>query len=682
MRTPSMDTATALAVLAERADPEAWSALVERHGAAIHRLTLRILGDASLAEDAAQESLLAIRAWAPRFAPPADEGERAATAWIMRIASRCALQIARGRSARERRERRAAEIATPQPETERGAEDDATLHRALAELGDAQRQILHLRFFADLEYTEIARVEGLTVNGARVRVHRALAALRALLERDGHARDERAIGFALAACAALVPPTPDTIAAWRELLHQQPHHPGIASSIGGSTIMTTIAIAATLSVCALLVFTAVDRGSAAEATPPPATTGPGVAAEDGAPALRVEDLAFTIDFQDAKLVDVATFFSDTLRVPVRIDPIVAAASPPPVTLRVDSMQSRHIFDFIARLTNLHGERLEDGTILFTNSVPDAAQAPDEAAAASAPAGIDWSREYPPTIVAVEHASSREFMRAFFQAFGGDWHDAPDYDWAGRISLRMVVNGGPSRKDQLFSEILLNQGLPAIYERRLRRTIRMEFADATLDEVCASIEAQSGLRIRIAVDESLPRVAWRGGEMLVETALDALAQEVVFVWHLGGDGAIVFYRLPTMVDVARERFAQEPSVTIAPRLDRRVVDIDLDVGSLAEAATCMTTTLGIPTSIEGADIRAPIRLALHRRDLRNVLSLLGHCAPCSVAIVDEKRIVLTAIAPDVIDGTDPNAMPSATPTHDGDDEFDAQDGPEATPTNRF
>ncbi|MCZ7648411.1 MAG: hypothetical protein M5U26_24655 [Planctomycetota bacterium] len=65
----TMNSAEALKRLARQRDLEAWTVLLERHGAAIQRVSRRILGDDALAEDACQETLLQLRDRAGAFTP-------------------------------------------------------------------------------------------------------------------------------------------------------------------------------------------------------------------------------------------------------------------------------------------------------------------------------------------------------------------------------------------------------------------------------------------------------------------------------------------------------------------------------------------------------------------------------------------------------------------------------------
>ena len=56
----------------------------------------------------------------------------------------------------------------------------AQLHRALDQLPAEQHELLVLSHVTDLTYAEIAQLYGITVNAARVRVFRALRALRSI----------------------------------------------------------------------------------------------------------------------------------------------------------------------------------------------------------------------------------------------------------------------------------------------------------------------------------------------------------------------------------------------------------------------------------------------------------------------------------------------------------------------
>ena len=75
----------------------------------------------------------------------------------------------------------------------------------------------------------------------------------------------------------------------------------------------------------------------------------------------------TLDFQDTDLVDVIDFLQRITSVNIVLDPQVIAAAPPPVTLRVEAMKLRFVFDFIMKLTGLN-YTLRDEAIFVSNAV--------------------------------------------------------------------------------------------------------------------------------------------------------------------------------------------------------------------------------------------------------------------------------------------------------------------------
>jgi RNA polymerase sigma-70 factor (ECF subfamily) len=129
-------------------------------------------------EDLEQEIAVAIfRAW-PRF-----RGECAPRTFLLRIAHNQALTFA------ARRKLRATVPIEDDPPDERAGADDALddarrrarLQRAIQALPIAQRQVVLLAL-EGLPHDEIAAVVGIGVNNVAVRLVRAKAALRALLD--------------------------------------------------------------------------------------------------------------------------------------------------------------------------------------------------------------------------------------------------------------------------------------------------------------------------------------------------------------------------------------------------------------------------------------------------------------------------------------------------------------------
>mgnify|MGYP001271239931 CR=1 FL=1 len=133
--------------------------------------------DAGAADDAVQEALVLL-ARAPGDAPLA-LGVRT---WFLRAVRDRARSALRGERRRRARERVA---ARPESRPASAALEAVELvERALASLDADEREAVRLRHALDLDYGDVAAVLGTTEATARVRVHRALARLRARLGRD------------------------------------------------------------------------------------------------------------------------------------------------------------------------------------------------------------------------------------------------------------------------------------------------------------------------------------------------------------------------------------------------------------------------------------------------------------------------------------------------------------------
>ncbi|HEV2361020.1 MAG TPA: RNA polymerase subunit sigma-70, partial [Acidimicrobiales bacterium] len=96
MVTPDSSGDAPLVLAAQRGDEAAFRDLVERHRPALHAHCYRMLASPYDADEAVQEAL--VRAWKglPRF-----EGRSTVRTWLFRIATRTAIDVARGRARRE-----------------------------------------------------------------------------------------------------------------------------------------------------------------------------------------------------------------------------------------------------------------------------------------------------------------------------------------------------------------------------------------------------------------------------------------------------------------------------------------------------------------------------------------------------------------------------------------------------
>jgi len=146
------------------------------------RYTIARTGDASLAEDVAQESLTAlVRHWR-RNGPPAS-----AEAFVFAIARRRAVRaVVRQRLWVPIEQILGSHDGAPTPEGQAVARaEHGRLRAALARLPRKDREALLLLSVAELPTAESAMALGLSVSAFKMRVHRARKRLAAELE-DGH----------------------------------------------------------------------------------------------------------------------------------------------------------------------------------------------------------------------------------------------------------------------------------------------------------------------------------------------------------------------------------------------------------------------------------------------------------------------------------------------------------------
>jgi RNA polymerase sigma factor (sigma-70 family) len=128
------------------------------------------------AQDAVQEALL--RLFRELRSGRSVDSPRA---WAFRALYRLAMD-----EHRERRRLRliAGRVATQPRRSEMPAGDRVAVWAAVDELPERQRQVLYLRYRADLSFDDIARVMGIGTSSARSHATQAMARLRARLSRE------------------------------------------------------------------------------------------------------------------------------------------------------------------------------------------------------------------------------------------------------------------------------------------------------------------------------------------------------------------------------------------------------------------------------------------------------------------------------------------------------------------
>jgi RNA polymerase sigma-70 factor (ECF subfamily) len=177
---------------------EDFDALVERYQKPLYAFACRVLGDKTQAADIVQTTFLQAYTHLAQFA-----GRASFKTWLHQIALNQCRALHRGSRSRrlvslddvsEANLREAqlqavgvgGRVCADGPATvDSGTGDSAwgpALRRLVARLPLRQRAVVTLRIFADLPFKEIARVEGMSENSAKVNYHHAITRLRQWLK--------------------------------------------------------------------------------------------------------------------------------------------------------------------------------------------------------------------------------------------------------------------------------------------------------------------------------------------------------------------------------------------------------------------------------------------------------------------------------------------------------------------
>lgn len=160
-------------------DEDAFTQLYDRYGASIYGFLRRLTRHPAAAEDLTQHTFLRVHEARASF-----DTRRSFRTWIFTIARRMASNWLQ-HSARR--------AECPMPEAPAGGSSPeeqamvrlelARVEEALAELPQAEAEILLLRKFHGLSFAEIGAVMGCSLGAAKMRAHRGLLRLEAILKR-------------------------------------------------------------------------------------------------------------------------------------------------------------------------------------------------------------------------------------------------------------------------------------------------------------------------------------------------------------------------------------------------------------------------------------------------------------------------------------------------------------------
>jgi len=176
---------------ARQGDEAAWEALVRDHQQPVFRLAYLLLGNADEAGDVAQETFVRAFRALDRF-----DLERPLRPWLLSIATNLSHNRRRsiGRylaALRRASEEPVAAYSTLGDSTERQWEAE-TLRKAVRRLKPGEQEVVYMRYFLELSEADMAAALQVAPGTVKSRLHRAMARLRSVVERDFPAlREER-----------------------------------------------------------------------------------------------------------------------------------------------------------------------------------------------------------------------------------------------------------------------------------------------------------------------------------------------------------------------------------------------------------------------------------------------------------------------------------------------------------
>ena len=163
--------------LVARGDVAAFDAVYDQVAASVFGVVRRVVRDPAQSEEVTQDVLLEV--W--RTAAAFDAGRGSATAWVMTLAHRRAVDRVRSVQKESERERRAAAADIPFDEVAEAVESSLErerVRRCLGSLTELQRESVTLAYYRGYTYGQVASLLGVPAGTIKTRMRDALIRLR------------------------------------------------------------------------------------------------------------------------------------------------------------------------------------------------------------------------------------------------------------------------------------------------------------------------------------------------------------------------------------------------------------------------------------------------------------------------------------------------------------------------
>ena len=168
---------------ARTGEAAAWEALVHNHEERVFRLAYLMLADPDEAQDVAQDTFIRAHQHLSSF-----DNQRPLQPWLLRITANLARNrrrsIGRYWFALQRLGRPDLELRRTTEASALNREGLEALWRAVRRLSEPDQRVIYLRYFLELTEAETAAALEVAPGTVKSRLHRALARLRTIIERD------------------------------------------------------------------------------------------------------------------------------------------------------------------------------------------------------------------------------------------------------------------------------------------------------------------------------------------------------------------------------------------------------------------------------------------------------------------------------------------------------------------